>query len=247
MTAIIGITCSEGVIIGADKLATSYITDIGETHHQISKITKFEAANVVTTGAGLIMITNRYNQIIEEILEQDEGIIDNPRNFINKIIAEARIEFKHTDEIDEHELIIAFVANGKRYLYRIWQDFEPEPIMDPPFFVVGGSADKYLAIFMEQILFFLQQQGTMLDIDQGQLAALWAIENTNAVASGNFRGIEVAILEQLDGNWEIYDPPKEYSQLNLSSAIGINEVLTSLLRDISETRGPVKTPKYKTS
>ena len=247
MTAIIGITCSEGVIIGADKLATSYITDIGETHHQISKITKFKAANVVTTGAGLIMITNRYNQIIEEILEQDEGIIDNPRNFINKIIAEARIEFKHTDEIDEHELLIAFVANGKRYLYRIWQDFEPEPVMNPPFFVVGDSADKYLAVFMEQILFFLQQQGTMLDIGQGQLAALWAIENTNAIASGNFRGIEVAILGQLDGNWEIYDPPRGYSQLNLSSAIEIKEALTSLMHDLSKTVDLAEEPQFTTS
>ena len=203
MTAVIGVRCPEGIILAADRLVVS-VSEFEKRKEQASKIMVLHDHRIMVAGAGTHKPIQHLVDAVEDMASSAGFGMEAPADFIEQLIGKYKNRLPgHSDT--GSELLVAFVAAEKHYLYKIGHDFHPAEVDDNPFFVSIGNATEYLTIFMEQMKDYLLGIPGMMSMPQGQMAVSWAMENTVAIFPHKFEGFDMKLLLKKEAGWGIVE------------------------------------------
>jgi len=211
MTAIVGVLCRDGVIIGTDEAYTlTTYTPKGPASviEQLSK-NKIEIIenSIILAGTGEVGLNQRFSEIIKRAYDNKlfSGSGKASHLEIAKELSKQAIEdfsYSHA-QLGSYGALLAFPFNKKPYLCEFaLKDFQPEfKMADQIWFCSMGSTqvitDPFLA-FMRGI-FWSEGPPTL---EEAILVVVWTIQHAIDVNPGGVKGIpQVAILEAVQGQF----------------------------------------------
>lgn len=207
MTAIIGIRCKDGVVIGADSSVT-----LGDGNHvrTIEQLTKHKiriiGGKVILTGTGTVGHGQRFREVIKALYEKKEFQGKTGLEIAKLLSRGGLLDFKETglDKVP-YSAFVAYPASdgptlcefpGKESL------FQPElKELNDLWFASAGSGvfitDPFLALFRE--LFWKDGPPK---INGGVFMAVWALIHACNLNVGGIKGpINIAVLEAKKGKY----------------------------------------------
>lgn len=207
MTAIIGIRCKDGVVIGADSSAT-----FGDGHRirTIEQPTKHKIRiignRIILAGTGTVGHGQRFRDVIKALHEKKE-MQGKTGSEIGKLLSiQALMDFRETGlEKVPYSAFVAYPADEGPILCEFLGNeclFQPEiKEIDDLWFTSAGSGqfitDPFLALFRK--LFW--SDGAP-NLNEGVFMALWALIHACEVNAGGIKGpINIAVLESKKGKY----------------------------------------------
>ena len=214
MTLIVGILCSDGVVIASDGAATLGSPGSPTVRQEVKKLDIISDKIVVgvsgPVGLGQKMketIANQYNSKVfssKTPLEVSSLISDGMRTHIVPLFQTAKVTapvvgngMAGTNVMSSS--VVAMIIQRKPALFQFAYDAASEQATeDIPFIAVGsgqGLADPFLA-FLRRIFW----KDHLPTLNEGIFAALWAVEQAIIVNPGGVsKPIQVAVLTEEDG------------------------------------------------
>lgn len=207
MTVIVGVRCSDGIVIGTDSAATSTAGQIPVLRTDVDKIFLVGDRTIIA-GTGAIGLTQRFHQIVEaawtsKLFQKDT------LTCVRQLVKDAREDFQRT-QVPFHQqgglqfgVVLGAVFSGAPDLIEFGTyDFQPEIKRGKLFFVSMGSgqplADPFLA-FVKRVL-WRDQTPT---VDAAKIGVYWALNHTIDCAPEYVgRPIALAILKRTGGTWQ---------------------------------------------
>lgn len=227
MTLIVGVKCSDGIVLGADSKAT-YATTTGQSTISQDTVTKLHiATNRIVIGvSGPIGLGQSYSDEVKAYLAQ------NGQQVKWKSVAQAKTDlsqrfWKHAEICWQragvtagvigqqaaymqcvHSTAVAFeIADEPHLLTFSHQCAAEEVTKDLPFTAIGSGqpqADPFLA-FIRRI-FWPSGLPTLTD---GQLACIWTLSEVIKHSPGGVGGdIQVVVLAKEKSKWKAYELAK---------------------------------------
>lgn len=234
MTAIIGIKCSDGIVIGADSSMSS--TDMaGQRIIETNIETKINiiGGKFIIAGAGEIGYNQRFNAVIEKQFKEEKAfkLKEQTDLEIGKLLSGFGNKDFHETHFTQvnYSVLAAYPSkNGPTLCHLIGgqSNFQPEIVtLDGMGYAsIGGGqyiTDPFLAFFKK--LFW--QDGPP-DLGDGKFATAWALEHICDINAGGISGpIHISVLEnagkgqynarklpddELAEHFDIVDNSKEY-------------------------------------
>ncbi len=208
MTVIIGVNCTDGVVIGADSMATSAMGPERLIQLEVSnKLTVIER-QIIVAATGAVGYTQRLLFHVEAA--RKGGVFKSPRHeCFGNISRRLLTDFQNTMvPINSHSgfsygALIACENGDKPFLVEYdTVNFQPEIKEHKLFFVSMGSgqqlADPFLA-FVSRVLW----KNTMPTVKEAKFGVHWALNHTIKLAPGGVGGPpKIATLEKHDGKWQ---------------------------------------------
>ncbi len=208
MTVLIGVRCVDGVVIGADSMATSAMGLSPLVHLPSNSKIKIHTQNIISASTGAVGFGQRLIHHIDAAI--DGGVF---RNF-NKVDSVINVSKRFIKGLQESlapvtagqgigfGALLAAVIKDEPYLYEYdTVGFQPEIKEGNLFYVSIGSgqllADPFLA-FVNRVLW----KNTMPTVDQAKFGIYWALDHTIRLAPIGVGGpIRLATLSKVQGNW----------------------------------------------
>jgi hypothetical protein len=211
VTIIVGVKCTDGVVIGADSMATS-----SAGPHRLIQIISNDKINIVggkiiIACTGSVGLSQRFHGVVK-------AAWDPPKKLFQKPMAEclrevARATLQDFDQTGVPRLppqqgglqfgaLMGVVLDGTSQLIEFGSlDFQPEIRKDNLHFVSMGSgqvlADPFLA-FVSRVLW----GGQPPDDRMGSFGLYWVLSHTIQYAPGGVgRPIKIAVLKRGKGDW----------------------------------------------
>jgi hypothetical protein len=215
MTSVVGIRCTNGVVIGTDGAATFGVRQF-KTMKQPTKKIDVIADKIIVACTGHVGLAQRFCYIIEKLVQKDLFKKDH-MEVTNGLCRVTLLDMKNTftepnppQRPGRLGALVAFPCGDGMWLYEFGvDDFQPE-FKDDPWYASMGSAipitDPFLA-FLQRVFW---KTGPP-DIQNGILIATWALRHAIDVNPGGVgEPIQIAILQQVeDGHKaEILDADK---------------------------------------
>jgi len=214
VTAVVGILCQDGVVVGTDSSAT-FSAGIHRTIEQETKKIEIVSDRIIIAGTGQVGLGQRFKRIVDK---------ENQSNKFQKKTTETAIEvathlYRETIKdfispfqpispypipppghsalppLNEYGAVLAFPLGKEMYLCEFAiQGFQPELKTEHMWFVSMGSGqpitDPFLG-FLRKI-FWKERAPTL---SEGILAATWALQHAIELNPGGINGpIQLAIL-----------------------------------------------------
>jgi len=200
MTAIVGVLCRDGVVIGADSSATFGAGGGIRTIEQpTEKITIVEGRYVVA-GTGQVGLGQRFTRIVE-VAHQGNLFRGHHIDVGRQLAANAIKDFASTEaKQGTFAALVAFPINHAPYLCEFAiADFQPEFKDDRMWYCSLGSGqlitDPFLA-FIREVFW----AAGVPSVQDGIFAVTWALDHAIAVNPGGVNGpVRIAILERSGG------------------------------------------------
>lgn len=201
MTAIVGILCKDGAVIGTDSSAT-FSTGRANTIEQPTQKLQVIGDRVVFSGTGSVGLDQRFSAVVKRAVA--ENILNNPSHVeVAKALSRMMIEDMRQTYLQpgQYGCLLAFPHGGKTRLCEFQQaDFQPEFKDDRIWYAsMGGTqaiTDPFLALMRE--VFWSDGQP---NIDEGVFAAVWALDHAISVNAGGVNApIRIAVLERRSDN-----------------------------------------------
>ena len=209
MTVLVGVRCTDGIVMGADSAATSAVGP-----HQVLSVPLADKIQIVsdrviyaTTGA--VGLGQRAGEIIKDA-HDNKKLFQKPCMECCKIIAKATIDdFRSTGVLFHNQLgfgfgaLIAAPFGSYHELVEFGAvDLQPEIKNDNLFFVSMGSgqslADPFLA-FVARVLWSNAPPTT----ERAMFGVLWALTHTVAYAPGGVgEPLSLAVLRKVGSKYE---------------------------------------------
>lgn len=208
MTVLVGVRCSDGVVIGADGIATSAMGAFPLMHMEADPKIRIFGSRVIIATSGPLGYAQRLDDLIAAA--EKGGVFNN----LNAREAASNISKRFIADLQESKAP-SWGAEGYRfgalcaaankdgpYLAEFGQtDFQVELKVGKTFFVSMGSgqmlSDPFLA-FVCRVLW----GSTMPDVDHGKFGVYWVLAHTIKLAPGQLGPpICLATLRQPKGVW----------------------------------------------
>ena len=227
MTLIVGVKCSDGIVLGADSKAT-YATTTGQSTISQDTATKLHIGNnrIVIGVSGPIGLGQTYSAEIDAYLAQ------NAQQVKWKSVEQAKTElsqrfWKHAEVCWQraavtagvigqqaaymqclHSTAVAFEIGDEPHLVTFSHQCAAEEVTkDLPFAAIGSGqpqADPFLA-FIRRI-FWPSGLPTLTD---GELACIWTLSEVIKHSPGGVGGaIQVVVLTKEKSKWKAYELSK---------------------------------------
>lgn len=204
MTALVGIFCKDGIVIGADSAATSSTSGGQRTIEQpVMKIEIIED-RIIIAGTGQIGMGQRFCHHVQGLwsAKRFSGLDEFG---IAKLINQTAVkDFNDTHcQLGQYGALVAFSCKSGRHLVEFTaSDFQPEFKNKNLWYVSMGSGqsiiDPFLALFRE--VFWGDGPPTVQD---AVFATTWMLEHAVQVNPGGVNGpIRIAVVEQSGGDWK---------------------------------------------
>ena len=209
MTAIVGILCKDGVVIGTDSSATF---GQGQAHTIEQPTDKIHIIKdkIIVTATGEVGLLQRHKQIIEDMWEKKEFskefILPNNQNNsrlnIGKSISTKTINDFSSTHLKQFQLasLVAFPFDYKAHLCEfgigtIQPEFKDERLW---YCSLGSSqhiTDTFLAFIRD--VFWQNERPTLVE---GIFATSWVLDHTISINTGGVNGpVKIAILNNVKG------------------------------------------------
>lgn len=208
MTVIVGVRCTDGIVVGSDSIATSAMG--ANNLMQVPSNSKIQIfpENVIVAATGSVGFTQRLSVQIEKAIKgavfKNLPVNECTANIANKMLTDLQSSMvqKHPQHGIGFGALIAAPIKGEPYLVEFGtMDFQPEIRKDKLFFVSMGSgqllADPFLA-FVKRVLW----KDEVPTVDIGKFGVYWVLDHTIRLMPGGVGGpIKLAVLRKVEGQW----------------------------------------------
>jgi hypothetical protein len=256
VTVLVGVRCTDGVVIGADSAATS---SHGPQHLiQIQSADKINIVGdrVIIACTGAVGLSQRFQGIVKSAW--DKKSFQKPTNDCLREIARATLQdFEHTGVprmppnqggIGFGSLMAAPVDGMAQLVEFGSSDFQPEIKRDQIHFVAMGSgqvlAEPFMA-FVSRVLW----GGKPPDVQLGAFGLYWVLSHTIQFAPGGVGlPIKIAVLKKVKGDWVARSVEGDELQEPEQHVAEIEKLIAGYPKAIVEEAGatpPPEPPKGK--
>lgn len=195
MTAIVGLRCKNGVVVGTDSSATLVAGQIRTIEQPTDKLCVI-GGSVVIAGTGQIGLGQRFAGVAQQLWEA--GAFQKPPLEISRLLSKAGQEdFASTyTQKGQYGALVAFHSSGTFNLCELdVAQFQPELKTDQLWFCSMGSGqpitDPFLA-FMREVFW----ESGCPNVRDGVFVATWTLDHVVTVNPGGINGpVRIAILE----------------------------------------------------
>lgn len=202
MTAIVGILCRDGLVIGTDS-STTFGSGMGDrTIEQPSEKLKIVSDTIIVAGTGQVGLGQRFGRIIEQAY--DSKVFLGGKHHIavgTELCQRALADFASTNvQRGSYGALIGFPLGDKACLCEFSPaDFQPEFKTEAIWYCSMGSGqpitDPFLALMRE--IFW---RGGLPTVQDATFAATWALDHAVQVNPGGINGpVRIAVLERHSG------------------------------------------------
>lgn len=253
MTALVGIFCKDGIVIGADSAATSATAGGQPTVEQpVMKIQIIED-RIIIAGTGAFGLGQRFHALVGDAWRQ--------KQFANKTEIQVAKMLSHATIQDLRETFLnpgqfgALVAypcktagsNGCHLVEFAVQDFQPEFKTPNIWYVSMGSGQSIIDPFLGFMREIFWQDGPPT-VQDGVFAATWLLDHAVALNPGGVNApVRIAVLENVKGDWKarlLTDDDLLEHRANQESA---KDALRNFKRRQAEGEGAVDLPEAPAS
>ena len=209
MTVLVGVKCTDGVVIGADSAATSSIGPQRLIQFQADDKINIVGGKVIIACTGAVGLGQRFHGVVKGAW--DKKLFQKPSMECAREITRATLQdFEHTavQRLQPHQgglqfgALMAAPIDGSAQLIEFGSvDFQPEIKKDQVHFVSIGSgqvlADPFLA-FVSRVLW----GGKPPNVQMGAFGLYWVLSHTIQYAPGGVgHPIKIAVLKKINGEW----------------------------------------------
>lgn len=225
MTVLVGVRCTDGVVIGADSVATSAAGISPLINLQSNKKIRVFQNNVILATTGAVGLSQRLILHVDQAITG--GVFKGDYNACFANIPKRLFTDLGNSSHPHHPqhglmfgALMACCVKGVPYLVEYDSvNFQPEIKKDKLFFVTMGSgqvlADPFLA-FVARVLW----KGAMPSVEEGKFGVYWTLRHTINLAPGGVgEPICIAVLRSRGGNWEIEESEDSPEQAQYVSEI----------------------------
>lgn len=204
MTAIVGVLCEDGVVVGSDSSVTFMHGRFGTIEQPADKI-KIINNSIIVAGTGSVGLGQRFLEIVKKKWSDkkfDGSAVNIGKHLSRKAIEDFNftgIGFGNNQSID-YGALIAFPSNKKFYLCELDpQKFQPEMKDETMWYCSMGSAQ----IITDPFLGFIRSifwRDKKPNLSEGVLAVKWTLLQAIELNTGGVNGpIHIAVLHR-DGS-----------------------------------------------
>ena len=217
MTLVIGVSCGDGIVIGADSIATYATPDGRRTVEQEmdSKVHKVDDSMLYAFSGAISLGQDVMHSISKSWARNKSKSKENIRKNLSKAVVEPIKDYAERTRHVRSQLpnalmqdpvitsIVAFIAKDQPAMIHYTQEGHPEEYAKGLHFVAIGSgqpyADPFLA-FVKRVAWNDRQPRT---VKQGIVGVLWALRyvsdsNSSIGVGGPF---SIGVLEKEQGEW----------------------------------------------
>lgn len=226
MTVLVGVKCTDGVVIGADSMATSAFGQTSLLQVQTDKLAVV-GDRVIIASSGAVGLGQRFTNVIKEGWEKD--LFKQKRLDIVRTLSRAALDdFKYTGVLFRQDVgfsygaLVAVPMEDRAELVEFNSfDFQPEIKSDKLYFVSMGSgqmlAEPFMA-FVSRVLW----DGKPPTVQTAMFGVYWALQHAIKIAPGGVgEPIRLSVLRREKGKWvaRILEPEETDEQLQHIEAI----------------------------
>lgn len=235
MTAVVGILCQNGVVIGTDSSATFSAGRVRTIEQPCDKL-RIIGNSVVIAGSGPVGMGQRFEAIVEEAWNKQLFKVS-AISVVKTLSKNAIEDFTYTHaEKGQYSALVAFPVKKKFYLCEFAQtDFQPELKTENLWYVSLGSTqhitDSFLA-FMRRVLW----PSGPPPIPDAVFSTAWALQHAIEVNAGGVNApAHIAVCHDSSLQVELQKDLSEHN-LNIEDAIkALGEHCKHLLAPKEET------------
>jgi 20S proteasome alpha/beta subunit len=218
VTLLVGIRCTDGVVVAADSALTFAA---GRVHTISQQARKIEVARgeIIIACTGEVGLGQRFASVVTTLHEQNK-LKGSELDCTRLMCATAVADFAQTQAPkDALGALVAFMRNNTAHLCEFaTTGFQPEMKTDKCWYVSMGSgqilADAYLAL-MRSVFW---KTGPP-KLETGIFAAAWVMKHAIQAAPGLVREpIDIAVLSAQDRKARILDPDELQEHVDLVAA-----------------------------
>lgn len=196
MTAVIGVLCSDGIVIGTDGSAT-FSTGSMPTIEQPTEKLRIVDGRVILAGTGSVGFSQRFNRIVQD---QYQNKLFSKADHIEacKVLSRAAIEDFRSTYMNpgKYGALLGFAKSGRPYLCEFAvADFQPEFKDKGIWYVSMGSGQSITDPFLGLMRSVFWRDG-MPSIQEATFVVTWALDHAVEVNPGGINEpIQIAVLE----------------------------------------------------
>ncbi|HUT24798.1 MAG TPA: hypothetical protein VM492_10685 [Sumerlaeia bacterium] len=244
MTVLVGLYCTDGVVVGSDGSTTFLGAGNTRTIEQPSKKIHLIGESIILASTGSIGLNQRFTEAVGKAWENKHFWDLSAIDFGKKLSAIGINDFAETQTPKgDFGCLVAFPAMGKAHLCELAvTDFQPELKNEKIWYCSMGSgqaiADPFLG-FMRRIFW---TEGPP-KLSEGVFAVVWTLSHTIDVNPGSINEpIQVAVLEHARGR--LCARPVPDGELDEHrSAVGEAEESLRKWRDAIQESKPAELPR----
>lgn len=194
MTAIVGILCSDGVVVGCDSSATFTGTQILTIEQRVKKL-DIIGDRVIVAGTGQIGLGQRFCGIVKQAHEEKVFQVDHLK--VGVALSKAAIaNFAETQtQVGQYGALVAYTCSGRFFLCEFaTRDFQPEFKSSTMWFVSVGSGqtitDPFLG-FIRRVFW----KDSLPSVAEGIFFATWTLQHVIDLNVGGINApIQMAVI-----------------------------------------------------
>lgn len=241
MTIIVGVKCTDGVVIGSDSIATSSTGAQNVMQIEANDKLRIFGNKVIVGATGAVGYTQRMHYHLDRAVNGG-GFLNSPKHERPQLLCRQFLTDLQSSLAPSHPhggirfgALMATEIVGEPCLIEFASDtFQPEYKEQKMFYASIGSgqplADPFLA-FISRVLW----KDKYPDIRLGRFGLFWTLTHTIKLAPGTVGfPIRTAVLSKRDGVWTAYESPDDQESEQFVSSIE-----DKLGLSINETDGPV--------
>ncbi|HEY2009511.1 MAG TPA: hypothetical protein VGH23_11010 [Rhizomicrobium sp.] len=206
MTVIVGVRCSDGIVIGADSAATFAAGHQPLMKHDSDKLQIVDNRLIIAT-TGSVGLAQRFRAVVD-VANKHNIFAKDCLAAVTHLARETILNFQNTHIHRDAHMgwgLGAFVGgvfkDGVELVEFPWTDFQPEVKTGKLFFGSMGSgqmlADPFLS-FVSRVMW----QDKQPTVDVARFGVHWALSHTIDCAPGGVgHPIKLATLSQKGGQW----------------------------------------------
>jgi 20S proteasome alpha/beta subunit len=200
MTAIAGVLCADGLVIGTDSSCTFASGTIRTIEQPIEKLTVI-GDSVIVAGTGQVGLGQRFNHVVAKAFEA-KAFANTPHHIDvgKRLCQEGIADFQVTSAPKgQFAALVGFALGGKPYLCEFAvADFQPEFKDQKMWYVSLGSGqlitDPFLALMRE--VFWKTGPPT---VQEAIFAVTWALDHAVQVNPGGINApVRIAVMERVE-------------------------------------------------
>jgi 20S proteasome alpha/beta subunit len=204
MTAIVGVLCRDGLVMGTDSSMTLGSGMGDRTIEQPTEKLKIISESVIVAGTGQVGLGQRFTQVIEQAYT--DKVFLGTKHFTavgNEVCKRALADFGSTGvRTGQYGALVGFVLGDKPHLCEFpVSDFQPEFKTETMWYCSMGSGqpitDPFLALMRE----VFWDHG-LPRIQDATFAVTWALDHAVKINPGGINGpVRIAVLEKNGGKF----------------------------------------------
>lgn len=204
MTAIVGVFCKDGIVIGADSAATSAAAGGVRTVEQpVMKIDIIDD-RIIIAGTGQVGLGQRFRAQVKDLWANKKLTGADKFAWTQTVAAAAIKNFQETAvQHEQYGALVAFPCKHEHHLVEFaLRDFQPEFKDGNIWYVSMGSGQLIVDPFLAFIRDVFWNGGPPTTQD-AIFATTWALDHVISVNPGGVNGpVHIATLERIKGDWK---------------------------------------------